>query len=452
MTSNLSFPDGFLWGAATAAYQIEGAVHEGGRGVSVWDTFSHTPGKVNAGETGDVACDHYHRYDEDLDILQSLGVKSYRFSVAWPRIFPERGKLEQQGIDFYRKLVEGLLERGITPALTLYHWDLPQYLEDDGGWANRATVDAFVEYAETLFREFGDLVPYWITHNEPWCTAFLGYGLGIHAPGHQDWTLAARASHHVLLSHGLAVQAYRKLGLTGQIGITLNFMHVEAEGESPDDLRALDIADAFSNRWFLDPLFKSSYPEVLKNTTLSGVPDWSFIQPGDLEVISVPIDFLGVNYYTRGVMKFDGTSPQGVVQLPPTLPTTESGWEIYPDGLYHLLTRLRSDYTGGLPLYITENGAAFIDDFDDGEVHDSKRIDYIYRHLQAARKFIEEGGALKGYYVWSLMDNFEWAEGYAKRFGIVYVDYKTQKRTLKDSAKWYRDVITANALLDSATV
>lgn len=452
MTPNFSFPNGFLWGAATSSYQIEGAIHEGGRGVSIWDTFSHTPGKVHAGDNGDVACDHYHRYEEDLDILQSLGVKSYRFSVAWPRIFPDRGKLEQHGLDFYRKLIEGLQKRGIKPAITLYHWDLPQYLEDDGGWANRATVNAFVEYAQTLFREFGDLVPYWITHNEPWCTAFLGYGLGSHAPGHKDWNLAARASHHVLLSHGLAVQAYRKLGLTGQIGITLNLTHMETVGESPQDLRALDVADAFSNRWFLDPVFKSSYPEVLKNTHFTGVSDWSFIQSGDLEMISVPIDFLGVNYYTRGVVRFDAENRAGIAQLPPTLPTTEMGWEIYPDGLYKLLTRLRREYTGGLPLYVTENGAAFDDSLDGGHVHDAKRIDYLQGHFQAALKFIQEGGALKGYYVWSLMDNFEWAEGYTKRFGIVYVDYDTKERILKDSAKWYRDVISTNAFIENATV
>lgn len=452
MASNISFPDGFLWGVATSSYQIEGAVHDGGRGVSIWDTFSHTPGKVHAGENGDVACDHYHRYEEDLDILQSLGVKTYRFSVAWPRIFPERGKLEQQGLDFYRKLVNGLIERGIKPAITLYHWDLPQYLEDNGGWANRDTVDAFVEYAETMFREFGNLVPYWITQNEPWCTAFLGYGLGIHAPGHKDWTLAARASHHVLLSHGLAVQAYRKLGLRGQIGITLNFTYMETGGETPEDLHALDVADAFSNRWFLDPLFKASYPEVLKKAHFTNVTDWSFIQPGDLDVISVPIDFLGVNYYTRGVVKFDAESPARTAQLPATLPTTEMGWEIYPQGLYKLLTRLRTEYTGGLPLYVTENGAAFDDFLDGGEVHDRDRIDYLQGHFEAALQFIEEGGSLKGYYVWSLLDNFEWAEGYTKRFGIVFVDYETQQRTLKDSAKWYRDVISANALKDTATV
>lgn len=452
MTSNFSFPEGFLWGTATSSYQIEGAVHEDGRGPSIWDTFCYTPGKVHNNENGDVACDHYHKYEEDLDLLQSLGVNTYRFSIAWPRIFPERGKLEPRGLEFYRKLLQGLHQRGISPAVTLYHWDLPQYLEDAGGWTNRATVDAFVEYAEVLFKEFGDLVPSWITHNEPWCSAFLGYGIGAHAPGHTDWEMAARASHHLMLSHGLAVRAYRKLGLKGDIGITLNCSYMETVSDSVEDLHALDAADAFTNRWFLDPLFKASYPEVLKTTIFASVSNWDFIQEGDLEAISGPIDFLGVNYYSRTVVKHNPDAPHQVEHLSASLPTTEMGWEIYPQGLYKLLTRIRNDYTGDLPLYITENGAAFVDVLENGEVHDSARVDFLRDHFQAALQFIGEGGPLKGYYVWSLMDNFEWAEGYNKRFGIVYVEYDSQERVLKDSAKWYSEVIKQNTLVDSANL
>lgn len=447
MTSTHSFPDDFLWGVATSSYQIEGAVREDGRGESIWDRFSHTPGKVHANENGDVACDHYHRLEEDLDLLKSLGVKSYRFSIAWPRIFPERDKLEQRGLDFYRRLIQGLLDRGITPAATLYHWDLPQYLEDEGGWANRATAEAFRDYAEVVFREFGDLVPHFITHNEPWCAAFLSYGLGIHAPGKTDWELAARAAHHILLSHGLAVQTYRKLGYDGEIGITLNLSHIETATDGPEDNEARDIADAFSNRWFLDPIFKATYPVVLRETRFAEhVRDWSFIEPGDLNIISAPIDFLGVNYYTRSVVRYTEDNVMRGETVSPTLPVTEMGWEIYPEGLYELLKRVQADYTGELPLYVTENGAAFPDELVDGQVEDWDRIEFLRGHFSSVLRFIREGGPLKGYYVWSLMDNFEWAEGYTKRFGLVYVDYDSQDRILKESAKWYAGVIQSNAV------
>ncbi len=437
------FPSDFLWGTATASYQIEGAVHDGSRGESIWDRFSHTPGKVLNGDTGDIACDHYHRYRDDVDIMEELGIGAYRFSIAWPRIFPEgRGKLNSAGMDFYENLVDTLLAKNIAPAVTLYHWDLPQALEDKGGWPARDTADYFTDYACTVFERLGDRVKMWITHNEPWVTAFLGYDLGMHAPGIRDKAKALRASHHLLLSHAKAVQVYRGLGQNGKIGITLNLAPAYAQHDTAEDEQAAVLSDGYLNRWFLDPVFKGTYPEDMAKIYREryDAPD---IGDGDLELMqSSTIDFLGVNYDSRKLVTrpekpedlFRDVKPQGAE-------FTAMGWEIFPEGLYALLTRLDGDY-GRPELYITENGAAFEDArTSEGRIEDEDRIDYLRGHFEQAHRAIQDGVNLKGYYVWSLMDNFEWAFGYSRRFGLIYVDFDDLTRTWKQSARWYRDVI-----------
>ena len=442
----VQFPDGFLWGAATAAYQVEGATKEDGRGASIWDVFAHTPGKVYEGHTGDVACDHYHRFSEDVALMADLGLTSYRFSIAWPRIFPEQGVLNQKGIDFYKRLLEALHQHQIAPTATLYHWDLPQWLEDAGGWRSRDTINYFVEYADTMFRAFGDDVPKWITHNEPWCTSFLGHALGQHAPGHTDWKEALQVAHHVLLSHGEVVEVFRHAGQNGQIGITLNLTPVEAGTNRLEDKLTAQVVDGNSNRWFLDPLFHGAYPKDMLAFYQQIVGPLDFILPGDLAKISLPIDFLGVNYYFRNRVIHDAQSEMfGIRILPSEGELTAMDWGIHPDSLLQLLKRIQTDYTN-IPIYITENGAAFEDQVDHGQVKDDRRTKYLHDHLEAAAQFISQGGNLKGYYVWSLLDNFEWSYGYAKRFGIVYVDYATQERIVKDSGKWYQQVIRANSL------
>jgi beta-glucosidase len=439
-----SFPKDFLWGAATASYQIEGASTEGGRGASIWDVFSDTPGKVFNGDNGDVACDHYHRYVEDVGLMADLGLQGYRFSIAWPRILPNgTGTVNEVGLDFYDKLVDELLKKNITPYITLYHWDLPQALQDKGGWADRATVDAYVNYAEIVARRLGDRINNWITHNEPWVVAFLGNELGIHAPGLKDLSTATQVAHHLLLSHGLAVRALRPcLKPEAQIGITLNLGHYMSATDSQADHDAARRYDGYNNRWFLDPLFKGAYPEDMWQVFEGHHPT---IADDDLAVISTPIDFLGINYYTRGVQADD---PNGGVlkarQEFPEADYTEMQWEIYPDGLYQLLTSVQNTYNPSA-IYVTENGAAFADEISaDGHVHDERRTAYLQGHFAAAHRAIQDGAKLQGYFVWSLMDNFEWSFGYSKRFGITFVDYTTQKRTLKDSALWYRQVIQAN--------
>ncbi|UZQ83342.1 GH1 family beta-glucosidase [Thermoanaerobacter sp. RKWS2] len=444
----IKFPKDFVWGVATSSYQIEGAVNEDGRTPSIWDTFSKTEGKTYKGHTGDVACDHYHRYKEDVEILKEIGVKAYRFSIAWPRIFPEEGKYNPKGMDFYKKLIDELQKRDIVPAATIYHWDLPQWAYDKGGgWLNRESIKWYVEYATKLFEELGDAIPLWITHNEPWCSSILSYGIGEHAPGHKNYREALIAAHHILLSHGEAVKAFREMNIKGsKIGITLNLTPAYPASEKEEDKLAAQYADGFSNRWFLDPIFKGNYPEDMVELYSKIIGEFDFIKEGDLETISVPIDFLGVNYYTRSIVKYDEDSMLKAENVPGPGKRTEMGWEISPESLYDLLKRLDREYTK-LPMYITENGAAFKDEVtEDGRVHDDERIEYIKEHLKAAAKFIGEGGNLKGYFVWSLMDNFEWAHGYSKRFGIVYVDYETQKRILKDSALWYKEVIQKNSI------
>jgi beta-glucosidase len=439
-----TFPDGFIWGTATAAYQIEGAWNEGGRGESIWDRFSHTPGKVANGDNGDVACDHYHRWRDDIALMRELGVQAYRFSIAWPRILPDGiGAVNQAGLDFYDRLVDGLLEAGITPFATLYHWDLPQALQDEDGWANRAIVGAFEKYADVVSRRLGDRVKHWITHNEPWCTSFLGNHIGNHAPGlHEGPALAV--AHHVLLSHGRTVPVLRANSAGASVGITLNFSPAYPASDSAEDQAAARRWDGFFNRWFLDPLYGRGYPEDLVAVYGQPMPQ---VHAGDLETIAVPTDFLGVNFYNRAVIRDDPSAlPLRTGAVEPEGEYTAMNWEVYPDALRALLVRLERDYAPGR-MYITENGSAYPDTIaPDGAIHDQARTSYLARHLAAAHAAIGEGVPLAGYFAWSLMDNFEWAEGYSKRFGIVYVDYATQQRTPKDSALFFRDVVEQNGL------
>ncbi|TCL72326.1 broad-specificity cellobiase [Hydrogenispora ethanolica] len=440
------FPVDFVWGAATAAYQIEGAVREDGRGESIWDRFSHTPGKIQGGDTGDVACDHYHRYREDVALMREMGLKGYRFSIAWPRIVPAgKGALNPKGLDFYNALVDRLLANGITPYATLYHWELPQLLQDRGGWDNRDTAAYFAEYAAVVFESLGDRVRHWITLNEPSVVAYNGHAIGEHAPGFTDYALAVRVSHHLNLAHARAVAAYRQLNQGGVIGTTLNLTSVYPAGNAPEDGAAARIADGMYNRWFLDPVLKGAYPrdilELFGQKLQAPV-----IQAGDLErIAAAPIDFLGLNYYSRLLVRSAPSSPFGYEAVRGAGPCTAMGWEIYPDGLYDLLVRLDRDY-GHPRLLVTENGAAFDDPLQAGRVADPERIAYLREHFLAARRAIESGVRLEGYFVWSLLDNFEWAHGYSRRFGLIYVDYPTQERIWKDSARWYQGVIRQNGV------
>jgi len=443
----LIFPKGFLWGAATASYQIEGAWNEDGKGESTWDRFSHTPGTIYQNQNGDVACDHYHLWEKDVDLMSYIGLKAYRFSISWPRIFPEgKGKVNPKGLAFYDKLIDRLLEKGIKPAITLYHWDLPQTLEDIGGWLNRDVAKYFSEYASFLFYKFGDRVDLWITLNEPWVNAFLGYGWGIHAPGKRDMKGAFIASHNFLLAHGYAVQIYKEEGYKGSIGITINVAPVYPEKDTEENLIAVERHDAFSNRWFLDPIFKKSYPEsawkVLEKTP------WVFkVEERDFDIISQPIDFIGINYYTRSIVKANSEDPYtGISRVQGDGEVTAMNWEIYPDGLYDILVQLYSSYK--IPIYITENGAAFDDILQNGKVNDIKRVNYLREHIKRAYFAIRDGVDLRGYFVWSLMDNFEWGHGFSKRFGIIYVNYENQERILKESAYFYKGIIERNGLED----
>ncbi|MFB6393137.1 GH1 family beta-glucosidase [Polymorphospora lycopeni] len=448
------FPEGFVWGAATAAYQIEGAARDDGRGPSIWDTFSRTPGKVHAGHTGDVACDHYHRYRDDVALMAELGLASYRFSVAWPRIQPDgSGPVNPRGLDFYDRLVDELLGRGIDPIVTLYHWDLPQPLEDRGGWTNRETAEHFAGYATAVYGRLADRVRTWTTLNEPWCSAYLGYGNGVHAPGRQDPAAAFAAVHHLLLAHGLGAQALRAAGAT-TVGITVNpAAVVPADPDSAADQRAVRLVDGLHNRIFLDPLLRGGYPaDVLEH--VARFTDLDFLRDGDEQIIGGPVDLLGINYYAPtyvaarpGAPGGDGAYPgtEGIEFLPPVGPLTDMGWMIEPSGLTALLERIGRDYPG-VPLFVTENGAAFPDRPEGDRVPDPDRIGYLDGHLRAAHEAIARGVDLRGYLVWSLLDNFEWAEGYDKRFGIVHVDYLSQRRTPKDSARWFQEVIRRNGL------
>jgi beta-glucosidase len=442
--SQTIFPNGFVWGAATAAFQIEGAANEDGRGESIWDRFSHTPGKVANGDTGDVACDHYHRWRDDIKLMTKLGLQAYRFSVAWPRVLPTgRGAVNQKGLDFYSQLVDGLLEAGIRPFGTLYHWDLPQALQDEGGWPARTTAETFAEYADVVTRKLGDRVESWAALNEPHVSAFVGYLWGRHAPGHRDLDEALATSHHLLLAHGLSVPIIRRNAPKAKVGIVLNLQpHVPAS-PSLADHKAAWLGDGMQNRWFLDPISGRGYPQDLVDHY--GRP-MDFVRAGDLEIIGAPLDYLGVNHYFRTIERSqeipENENEPVTVHKNPDL--TDIGWEVYPPGLFEILTRVHLSYY--FPeYYITENGCALPDQRSaDGAVHDPRRIAYIREYLRQAAMAIETGVPLKGYFAWSLLDNFEWAEGYSKRFGIVWVDYKTQGRVAKDSANFYAQVIRTN--------
>ncbi len=433
------FPADFVFGAATAAYQIEGAAREGGRGESVWDRFAATPGKVRNGDTGEVACDFFHRYREDVALLTELGVGAFRFSVAWPRVLPEgRGRVNESGLDFYDRLVDELLAHGIEPFATLFHWDTPQALEDAGGWPARATAEAFVEYAEVVVRRLGDRVRFWATHNEPWVVSWLGHAWGEHAPGRTSEADAVACAHHLLLSHGWAVEAIRAAAPDAQVGIVLNLAEAYPVGDSPEDEAAAWQVDGEGNRWFLDPIFRGSYPADLLGRNELVAP---FVRDGDLEAIAAPIDFLGVNNYFRFLVGGGPGGPRLVRN--PEAPYTAMDWEVYPDALHRLLVRVSEDYAPPA-IYVTENGAAFADvRAHDGRVHDPERTAYLESYLDAVGRAVADGAPVRGYFVWSLLDNFEWAHGYSKRFGIVYVDYPTLARIPKDSFWWYRDAIAA---------
>ena len=443
-----SFPSDFVWGAATSAYQIEGAWDEGGRGESIWDRFSHTPGRIARGDTGDVACDHYHRWREDVVLMKELGLKAYRFSLAWPRVLPEgRGRVNPTGLDFYSMLVDELLEASIEPFVTLYHWDLPQALQDQGGWPARLTAEAFVEYADLVTRRLGDRVKHWITLNEPFVSAFIGHLEGRHAPGHSDLGEALAAAHHLLLAHGWAVPMVRGNVTGAQAGITLNLGGQVPASPSFVDRAAAWQRDGVLNRWFLDPISGRGYPADIV-AYYGHLMD--FVQAGDLEAIAVPLDLLGVNYYTRNIVRSKQVaeaenSPRTALAKPER---TEMRWEVYPDGLYDILGRVHFDYRFPA-LYVTENGAAYADQIDfDGSVQDPDRISFLKEHFMAAARAIAAGVPLRGYFVWSLLDNFEWGHGYWKRFGLVYVDFPTQRRVLKSSAHWYGRVIAAHDVVD----
>jgi len=428
------FPADFVWGVATSAFQIEGAAHEDGKGESIWDRFCRVPGAIADASNGDVACDHVHRLDADLDLIASLGVDLYRFSVSWPRVQPlGHGAWNEKGLAFYDRLVDGLLARGLQPHLTLNHWDLPQALQDSGGWATRDTVWRFIDYARGMQQRLGDRLAAITTHNEPWVIAVLGHEQGIFAPGLKSRATAAQVAHHLLLSHGLAVQALRADSAKAKLGIVLNLAPAVPATVTPEDRAQAQLDDARGRRWYTDPLFKGSYPQEVLDELGADAPH---VEPGDMAHIATPIDYLGVNYYSRVVSSagkpFDIKTGG--------LPLTEMGWEVYPQGLTELLQTLHDDYT--LPaVYITENGGAFKEQVDDARVHDPERVHYLQTHIAAVADAMQVGVPMAGYMVWSLMDNFEWSSGYAKRFGIVHVDYATQQRRLKDSAHWYRDFV-----------
>ncbi|HJV60096.1 MAG TPA: GH1 family beta-glucosidase [Albitalea sp.] len=441
MPSTSEFPKAFVWGAATSAYQIEGAASADGRAPSIWDTFCRRSGAIVDASSGDTACDHYHRLDADLDLMRELGLPAYRFSVSWPRVQPQgAGAWNPKGLDFYERLVDGLLERGIAPYLTLHHWDLPQALQERGGWAEREVALRFVDYARTLAARFGDRVASIATHNEPWVIATLGHEQGIFAPGVKSRRTAAQVSHHLLLSHGLAVQAIRADGVKAPLGIVLNQAPLVAASDTERDRDQARLEDGRLIRWYMDALFRGRYPsDVLQH--LGG--DAPRVEEGDLRNIRTPLDFLGLNYYTRGVVGSASSAPPSGADL------TDMGWEVYPQGLTELLVRLKRDYPLP-PLYITENGAAYADTPEGDRVHDPLRREYLRRHIAAVADAIAADVDVRGYFVWSLFDNFEWAFGLGKRFGLVYVDYATQRRIPKDSAFWYRDFVAAHGARTAA--
>ncbi|MEA3365305.1 MAG: GH1 family beta-glucosidase [Candidatus Hydrogenedentes bacterium] len=444
--SFLRFPDGFVWGTATASYQIEGAWDEDGRGPSVWDTFAHTPDKICDGSTGDTAVDHYHRYQEDVDLMAELGLNAYRFSIAWPRIIPEgAGKVNDAGLDFYERLVDALLKKNITPYPTLFHWDLPQKLQDVGGWANRDICRQFADYATVVVERLSDRISHWITHNEPAVHSLLGHFMGSHAPGLTDPMATFQTIHHLLLSHGLATKAIRASAKTKpEVGITLSLAPVHPAEDTDEDRAAAQRFDGVFNRMFLDPVYKASYPEDIGQLLDVIMPK---PEPGDMETISVPLDFLGVNYYARHVMKYDpDIFPLQAEEIYPEGNEYSGMWEIYEPGMYELLTRLKADYNPD-KILITENGIPVPDGKDfDSKVRDYRRIRYVRDNLVQVHRAIEEDVPVEGYFHWSMADNFEWAYGYTMRFGLVYVDYANLERTIKESGRWFAEVIRDNGL------
>ena len=442
------FPAGFLWGASTAAYQIEGAWNEDGKGESIWDRFSHSPYKIFNGDTGDVACNHYHRMPEDVALMKELGLQTYRFSISWPRVLPAgRGPVNQKGLDFYDRLVDQLLAVGIVPNATLNHWDFPQALQAQGGWPNRDSTDWFADYARLMFDRLGDRVPMWATHNEPWVVAFVGHAFGEFAPGLADYSQAFQTAHHLLLAHGKAVQVFRAGGYQGEIGIVLDLQHCQPASASQADQAACQRRHNMAHAFFLDPLFKARYPEMFFEWIGPHAPQ---IQAGDLALINQPIDFLGVNYYMTLAVRFSHRG--GLLKLEadfvsaPNWGQTAMGWGINPAGLTATLLNLKENY-GNPKIFITENGCALEDiPVENGFVADAGRINYLRAHLLAVHEAIQAGANVRGYYVWSLMDNFEWAHGFSKRFGIVRVEYDTGQRIPKQSAHWYGEVIAQNGV------
>lgn len=439
------FPKDFLWGTATASYQIEGAHNVDGKGESIWDRFAHTPGKIKDGNNGDLACDHYNRYLEDVAHMKKMNLNSYRFSVSWPRILPDgSGKINHKGLDFYKKLIYELNKNEIIPMLTMYHWDLPQSLQFKGGWTNNDTVKYFLEYENILLKELGNDVPLWVTFNEPWCVSFLSNQIGEHAPGKQDYFTALEVAHNINVAHGLAVDAFRAENLNAEIGTTLNLFPIQTNEETEETQIAVDLMDQYKNKWFLDPVFKGRYPKKLYNIFREKFGDF---EKGHQEISTScrDIDFLGINYYSRTVVKYnekellkaEAVKPEGSKY-------THMGWEEYSEGLYKLLKRINEDYTD-IPLYITENGAAYEDKKENSGIHDQRRIDYLEEHFSAAERALEAGLPLKGYFIWTLMDNFEWAFGFDRRFGLIYTDYKNgRERIWKDSAYWLKNMLENN--------
>jgi beta-glucosidase len=433
----------FLWGAATSAYQIEGATAEDGRGVSIWDAFCAAPGKVRNQDSGAVACDFYHRYRQDIALMRELGLDAFRFSIAWPRVMPDgHGPVNEAGLDFYDRLVDDLLDAGIRPFVTLYHWDLPQELEEAGGWPVRATAEAFADYVEVVAARLGDRVRDWVTHNEPYCSSWLGYVIGAHAPGRTDLADGAAAVHHVLLSHGLAVDILRRESPRGEVGIALDSWPVHPASSDARDAEAAWEADGFRNRLFFDPVLRGRYPDdVLERLGPAAPP----LRDGDLETIGAPLDFVGMNNYSRWIVRADPDGGRPVEVRAADAAVTSTGWEIHPEGIHEVLTRLHRDYA--VPsIYVTENGAAF-DDVrgHDGKIDDRDRIAYLEQYVGAVARAIADGVPVRGYFLWSLLDNFEWTQGYAKRFGLVYVDYATLERVPKSSFYWYRDLIAGRS-------
>ncbi len=445
-----AFPVNFLWGAATSAYQIEGAVNEDGRGPCIWDAFAQEPGATHHGESGAIACDHYHRMPEDVALMSQLNLNAYRFSIAWPRILPEgRGAVNERGLDFYDRLVDTLLAQGICPVATLYHWDLPLALHEQGGWLSRDTAPAFADYAEIVVRRLGDRVAWWITLNEPWCSAYLGYGLGVHAPGQQEPQAAVNAAHHLLLAHGLAVPRIRASAQRdAQVGITLNLTPITAADDHAETRQGAERADILHNRWLLDPLFHARYPERLFADFAVAPPA---IASEDMALISAPLDFVGINYYSRALIRapqatrgrrLSADAYEYVVPVPEAS-YTQMAWEIYPQGLLEALVRVHRDYAPPLIL-VTENGASFDDQWDGrNHIPDKRRANYLSEHIQVLEEALRRDIPLRGYFAWSLMDNFEWVDGYSQRFGLIYVDYLTQRRIIKESGRWYAAFIAA---------